>query len=35
MRDDRCGVLMKDEGQGVRDKGGKVKDEEGEVRQQC
>ena len=35
MREDICGVRMRDEGKGVRDLGGKVSDEEGEEREQC
>ena len=35
MRDERCGVRVKDKGEGVRDEGGKVSDVEGEKREQC
>ena len=33
--EERCGVRMKDDGQGVRDEGEKVNDKEGEVRETC
>ena len=32
MRDERCGVLVRDERELVSDEGGKVSDEEGKVR---
>ena len=34
MREERCYVRVRDEGEGVRDEGGKVSAEEGEVREQ-
>ena len=37
MREERCGVQVRDEGEeeDVRDEGGKVRDKEGEVSEQC
>ena len=35
MREERCGVWVRHEGEEVRDEGGKVSDEEGEVSEQC
>ena len=35
MREERCGVQVRDEGEEVRDEGGNVSDEEGEVSEQC
>ena len=35
MREERCRVLVRDEGEEERDEGGKVSDEEGEVSEQC
>ena len=35
MREERCGVRVRDEREGVRDEGGKVNDEEGEAWEQC
>ena len=34
-REERSGVPLRDEGEGVRNEGGKVSDEEGEEREQC
>ena len=35
MREERCDVWVRDEGEEVKDKGGKVIDEEGGVSEQC
>ena len=34
MKKERCGVQVRDDGQGGRNEGGKVRDEVGEVREQ-
>ena len=35
VSEERCGVRVRDDGEGVKDEGGKVSAEEGEVREQC
>ena len=35
MREERCGVRVRDEGVGVRDEGGNMSDEKGKEREQC